>query len=308
MHLSSPDDIGMAHAVLSHYRNFETIKEAADALNMPRTTFRDWVKKARSFEGKEAPKILFWDIETSYMTIEYNTYDLKVGLKRHPIDHIKEDWFMLGAAWMLLDDKKPTVISVSPKDPRNDYEVVSTLHMVLSDADILVGHNSDAFDLKKFNARAIKYDLPPIPQKKTVDTLKVARKHFKFTSNTLRYIANYLGVSAKDESPNWKKCIEGDADELRYMREYNKQDVLVTKEVYLKLRPHISNHPNLNTYLALRDAKDERYDVCPSCGSHDLSRTPYHKYTQAGKYQLLQCGSCRSYSIDSKNRVKVTIR
>jgi DNA polymerase elongation subunit (family B) len=255
-----------------------------------------------------ALKILTYDVETSYMTLEYNSYDLRVNLKRHSIDHIKRDWWMLGAAWKWLGDKEVDCISVNPKDPENDYGVILKLHEVLSQADILVGHNSDAFDYKKFNARAILYNLPPIQPKQSIDTLKIARQNFKFSSNTLRYIADVLGVGMKDESPDWDKVIAGCPEALRYMRKYNKQDVIVTEKVYLKLRPYMKNHPNLNVYLDLKAPDGSPIPCCKSCGSVNILRSESHKYTRAGKYAYYQCGDCGSWSESKKNQVKVDLR
>lgn len=243
-------------------------------------------------------KLLFWDVETSTMELVYQSYELRTRLKYHPIDHIKRDWIMLGAAWK-YEDEKPKCISVSPQDPLNDFEVIKTLHGVLSDADILCGHNSDAFDYKKFNARSIFYDLPPIMPKQTIDTLKIARKYFKFSSNQLRYIANYLGLDAKDSSPDWDKCLAGDKAALRYMRQYNKQDVIVTEQVYKKLRPFMENHPNMNLYRPIYDTAGNPVDACPKCGSTDLVRQGF-KFTTAGKRQKYQCKACFGWTTEKR--------
>ena len=106
--------------------------------------------------------------------------------------------------------------------------VIKTLHDVLSEADIIIAHNGDKFDSKKFNTRAIAYGLPPIEPKKSVDTLKIARRRFAFTSNKLSYLAKFLGVESKDESPDWDKVLAGDEQELRYMRQYNRKEVNVS--------------------------------------------------------------------------------
>lgn len=304
MDLAFPEDEGMARNVLSEYQKYETVQDFATAIDKPWSTAKRWIDKARNLRSGKVkryiPKILTWDVETSYMVMEYNTYDLKVYLSRHSIDHIKEDWFMLGAAWKFLGDKSVGCISVCPKDPKNDYEVIQVLHDVLSQADIIIGHNSDAFDIKKFNARAIKHGLPPIAPKKTIDTLKIARQNFKFSSNTLRYICNYLGLEAKDESPNWVKCVEGDDEELRYMRKYNKQDVIVTEQLYLKLRAYMKNHPNLNTFTG--------EDNCPTCGSDELLIKQDHRHTRTGKYEQFQCAGCGAWCDEGKNSFKAGLR
>ena len=209
---------------------------------------------------------------------------------RYSIDAIEKDWIMLGAAWKWLGDKETKSVSVSPKRPENDYQVIEILHTVLSDADMLIGHNSDAFDYKKFNTRAIKHGFHPISPKKTVDTLKLARKHFKFTSNKIRYIANYLGVEDKDESPDWVKCISGDEEALRYMRQYNRQDVITTEQVYLKLRGYHQTHPDIG--LLIRDVTGSEVHTCPKCGSTSIQSRGkmYTVRTTKNRYSCNDCG------------------
>ena len=202
---------------------------------------------------------------------------------------------MLGAAWGWLDNKKIECISVSPQEPLNDYEVIKKLHEVLSEAECLIGHNSDSFDYKKFNTRAIYYGLPPVAPKQSIDTLKIARKYFKFSSNKLSYIANYLGLDAKNESPDWKKVIEGCPKELRYMRKYNKQDVIVTKELYLKLRAFHHNHPNINIKQT-RDSAGELITLCKHCSSPELVRTGDRILKSGRARRQFRCKTCYGHT------------
>lgn len=239
----------------------------------------------------KTPRILIWDVETSTMDILHRTYSLKIYKRYHDHKDIVRDWIMLGAAWKWLDEDEVGCISVTPSDSLNDRGVITHLHSVLSQADMLVGHNSDNFDIKKFNTRALYYGLPPVPKVKSVDTLKVARKYFKLSSNTLSYIADFLGADAKDESPDWDKCLEGDADELRYMRKYNKQDVLVTEQVYKKLRGWHDTHPNLNVMHETRDSKGYHVDLCKVCGSPNIVKNG-KSYTNAGVRQRYACRDC----------------
>lgn len=241
-------------------------------------------------------KTLIWDVETTDLELAIRTYDLKNYTRYFNPDTIKRDWSMLGAAWMFLDDDKAQAVSVHPDKPLDDYEVIKKLHSVLSEADILIGHNSDNFDLKKFNTRAIYYDLPPISPKQSVDTLKIARKYFKFTSNRLSYICEYLKVGAyKDNSPNWRLIIDGCPKELRYMRKYNKQDVLATKALYLKLRSYHHTHPNMNN-PAVRDVSGELINVCKKCQSGNVYKVKVRYLASGRARQQYQCQDCGAYS------------
>jgi hypothetical protein len=118
-------------------------------------------------------KILLWDIETSTIDLHIRQYDLTSRKGRHHYDTIHRDWNILGAAWKFLGDSSVRCVSVSSQNPTNDEYVVKKLHEVLTGVNILIAHNGDAFDLKKYNARALFYDLPPINHIHTIDTLKV---------------------------------------------------------------------------------------------------------------------------------------
>jgi len=239
-------------------------------------------------------KVLFWDVETSSMDLMIRTYQLKNYTSYFDPKLIERDWTMLGASWA-YDDEEPRVISVSTRNPLDDRKVVERLHKVLGKADALVGHNSDAFDLKKFNTRAVFYGLDPLAKKIRLDTLKMARKYFKFSSNKLSYICNYLGLEAKDESPDWDKCLEGDAQELRYMRQYNKQDVVATRELYYKLRGWHDTHPRMQDKV--RDIEGREVEVCKVCGSPELKKDGTRLVASGRRKQKFQCLSCGSYQI-----------
>ncbi len=220
-----------------------------------------------SIVDRKAPNILYWDVETSSIDIRYRTYDLGVKIKRFDPDTIERDWTILSIAWAFNDDPV-RCIGVSPQNPLNDKEVVRQFHEILDNADYIVGHNMDAFDLKKFNTRAAFYGLAPIGQKNSIDTLKIARKYFKFTSNKLRYVAKFFQIDQKDDSPDWDKCLEGNSESLSYMRQYNKQDVEVTRQLYKKLAPYHFTHPNMNSKSPVRDeAGDILENICPVCVS-----------------------------------------
>jgi len=248
------------------------------------------------------PRVLVWDVERSTFEHTARYYELKQRNLYLKPDKITQEWVLLGAAWGWLDDNAISVVSVHPEDPMNDYGVVKHLHSALERADVLLGHNSDAFDLKTFNTRALFHGFRPIAPKKKIDTLKIARKYFKFTSNKLSYIADYLGVDAKDASPDWNAIIEGCPDEIRYMRKYNKQDVKVTKEVYNKLSAW-DETLDLNSFRG-----GVRHIVCKSCGSSSVAARGYDRRgkTLKRRYSCNSCGRWSQYTMAELKRMGIT--
>lgn len=263
-------------------------------------------------EGASAPKILLWDIETMQMRIEMDTYSLKQYSKYLPYQSIKRPVTIFCVAWQWLG--QPIISSTSVlKDPRrfercywDDYHVVKTIHDLISQADVLIAHNGDAFDWKMFTARCLYHDMEPPKKPVMIDTLKIARKEFKVESNTLGYLCKFLGVEDKMHSPNWGKIAQGDVEEIAEAERYCRGDIRSLRGVYEKLRPHATSHANLNAIIAGEDTHK-----CPKCLHWDQLKKGFN-YTKAGKYQAYQCnvktGGCGGWSQDKKNLKKVDVR
>ena len=174
-------------------------------------------------------------------------------------------------------------------DHRSDEFLVKKLHQLLDKAEIVIAQNGDRFDIRKIRTRMIKYGLPPPSPFRTIDTLKVARRYFGFTFNSLNELAIFLGIKGKIKTNKelWFGCMEGEANALKKMARYNQNDVRVLKEVYLKLRPWITNHPNLGIY--------SEKNACPKCGSRKLERRGY-QYNNTTKYARIKCKDCAGWS------------
>lgn len=250
-------------------------------------------------------KILLFDIETAPSRGYY--FD---PYKEGNILWTDQDWFILSFAYKWFD-KKATHVKALPdykrynKDKNEDYNLVLDLWNLFNDADIIIGHNGDRFDIRKANARFIKHGLPPTPPYKTIDTLKVARKYFKFDSNRLDALGEYLGLGRKEKTGGiglWADCMQGDARAWNQMKKYNKQDVILLEKVYEKLRPWMTNHPNINIV-------DETLNACPVCGGLDLEKRGYY-YTQVSKTQRFHCLNlqCGKWSRGKSIRTALEIR
>ena len=92
---------------------------------------------------------------------------------------------------------------------------------------VLLAHNGDKFDIKKFNAACIKHDLPPVQERQTIDTLKQARKHFRFDSNRLDYLGRFLEVGEKMETGGytlWNDIVQAKYPEVGKAPDYDRMD------------------------------------------------------------------------------------
>ncbi len=226
-------------------------------------------------------KVLLYDLEVTRDRVEGygNKWEFKV------VKVLKYQELMC-YAYKWLGEKK--VHYVSRHYFATYREFVQSLADVLSEADIAIAHNGLGFDNKMSNRFFIKDDiLPPAPYK-SIDTLRVARGTFKFMSNSLRDLGEYLGLGTKAKITYAE--IETDFMENptpkveRLMSKYNRQDVVLLERIYLKMRPFIKNHPNLGD-IAMLDG------VCPKCGSEHLQKRG-HNTRRAGKVQRYQCMNC----------------
>lgn len=242
------------------------------------------------------PKIILWDIETSLMQV--STFTLYPKYISHHA--IIQDWSIICGCWKVLGEDKIYSTSVTDypktfkKDVYNDYHVVKDLREMLEGADIVIGHNGDKFDLKKFNARLIYHKLPPLPKIQTIDTLKQARKLAKFTSNRLDYLGKFLGVEGKmDTTPGlWDRAMRGDKAAIEEMVEYNKIDVKVLEDVYLALRSYMDTHPNI---------ADPHTMQCPKCGEREVVKHKLRVSASGVRRQQYQCNGCGGYFTDRKS-------
>jgi len=263
-------------------------REIARRLQMPKSTVNDFLQPLRAFEGNSDAKILIFDIETAPM----EAYVWSLWPKF--IDHgqIVQDWTVLTWSAKWLDEPHMMNASVDPSDPRDDFDVVEALWQLLDEADIVVAHNGDKFDVKRMNTRFFLLGLPEPSSYRSVDTLKIAKRKFSFSSNRLDYISKITdgpGKVSHEGFSMWKKCLNGDADALRSMQEYNDGDVIELERVYKELRGWDNRHPNLGVY-------SDNEMICPNCGSDDVESTGRFYTTQTQKYATYRCHGCGKIS------------
>lgn len=177
-----------------------------------------------------------------------------------------------------LDDKKRF-----RKNHRDDRLVAEKLHELFTEADIIVAHNGDAFDIKHANTLFAKHGLGPVPEKKSVDTLKAARKYFAFEGNDLGFLCRFFKVPSKLDKPDWIKITEGDAAETQKVVRYCKQDVLSLAGVFEKIKPFIHRLPSLRRYK-------DKIERCDSCASKRLNNKGSYFFN--GLYYRVKCMEC----------------
>lgn len=255
-------------------------------------------------KNKGEPRVLIYDIETApNLAYVWGKYEQDVIRYNH-------EWYMLCFAYKWLGEKQTHVVALPDfklykKDPQNDIEVIKKLYELFNEADVIVAHNGNSFDQKKSNARFIYHGLTPPSPYRQIDTRNIARQNFKFNSNKLDDLGEYLNLGRKVQTGGfdlWLGCMSGNMPAWNRMRKYNKQDVLLLEEVYLKLRPWMSGHPAMNLMSG-------NLDSCPKCGSPKLVKNGFY-YTKVSKIQVYRCAGCGGHPrsrIAKKSGTKVSL-
>ena len=242
-------------------------------------------------------KTLLFDIETSLMPVA--VFQLAGNDWIDP-SNILSERHLISVCWQWLGETKIHSVSLLDdpkrfaKDPHDDRFVAETFHKVLHEADVVVGHNSDSFDLRYLKTRMLVHGLSPIPPISTIDTYKVAKKHLMLASNKLDYIAKLLKVGKKMDTPKglWLDVLRGDRKAIKIMTDYNKHDVVVLGEVFKKLLPYMENHVNRELFGETG---------CPKCGSTKIQSRGVHRAISR-VYRRWQCQAkdCMSWFKSSK--------
>ena len=245
------------------------------------------------------PKILFFDIETA--PIRGYTW----GLYEQNVIKVIEDWFVLSYAAKFRDDDRFFYLDQRFANPvQDDFQLLCGIHHLISECDILIGHNSMKFDTKKLNARFIKHGLAPLNHYVQIDTLRIARKHFSFTSNKLADLAKFLSCDIEKSTHSkfpgftmWDECMKGNQESFQEMESYNKTDVDVLIAVFNKLAPW---EPTIN-FQAFYQRQ-----VC-QCGSEKFFKDGF-RFTRQGKFQIYRCHSCSKTFTTKENLIDKDMR
>lgn len=211
------------------------------------------------------PRILLADFESSpYVGVSFDRWDTRL--------HVTQNKHLMSFAWKWLGDDDAQVLSLrSFKDHyrrkanrADDSKLIAAFHKLHEEADLLVFHNGDKFDIKKAQDAYFRHGLRRPSKTASVDTLKVLKRHTLKCSNRLGDVCDELGIG--DKLPHtgmqlWLDCMAGDSDAWDLMEKYNLHDVDPLQEgLYLYLRDNnwIDNHPNMSAIVG-------RIAACPTC-------------------------------------------
>ena len=247
-------------------------------------------------------RTLFWDIETGLLSSWH--FSLGEQVMRHnqlvSKQNVKPKVHLPGKvqvvpiiciSYMWDTDTKATTIFPN-KTTLNSKNMLVKFDKLLNRADVVIGKNSDSFDVKHLNTHRLLHRLPGNPTwaRWTDDLEKQLRKHFRFPSQSLDYVSNLLGIGGKEkmEFGDWVAIMERRCHKaFKKFGSYNRKDVEDTKAIWDYARTHF-------------EARDESYHegVCSKCGSSKLVKYGTRK-RGATIYQRWFCNDHGGFSKDA---------
>ena len=166
-------------------------------------------------------------------------------------------------------------------DNLDDIRIANSLADLIRQADIIVAHNGDRFDLPKVNGRVALSGAEPLGPVDTIDTLKLSRQSFGFGYHNLDFLAEtFLGEKKiKTDWSWWEDVMSGDSVAMKRMVKYNKKDVVLLERVFHAIMPYVK------TLRRLFDGNGETI-TCSYCGGTKFEKRgerrtktmTYHQY------------------------------
>lgn len=240
-------------------------------------------------------KIVTLDIERQSAVVD-GVWDLKQNGYISP-NNIIEPARTICLAWKWLHKDE---VEFAAEWKGGSKKMVKKAWSVLDEADYVIGWNSKNFDCKHLRTEFIKNGMTPPSPHKDLDLMLVARRNFGFMSNRLSYVAQELGVGEKLATGGadlWRDLRYGSSEAKKeaklHMEAYNKQDVVLTEQLYHHLLPWVDGL-NIPIYTGIEGP------ACSNCGSNNI----HYRGVQVAatrSYQRFQCQQCGKWGRETKS-------
>lgn len=254
---------------------------------------------------------MFYDIETipNIGFFWRPGYKLQIG---H--ENILKERSIICICWKWEGDKKVHSLEwdhekigpIGLDTPSNDSDKAMLVEFAkeISEADEVVAHNGDRFDMPWIKGRCLKHGIDVDPFSKSIDTLAWA-KRMGFNSNRLDYLGKYLLGEGKihTDYDMWKQIlVNGCPKTMNKMIKYCKRDVELLERVYNELVK--LSRPKTHAGVL---AGGERWH-CAHCGSKNVQRSK-RRVTAAGSIShQMKCVDCGKYHSINDAQYRIFIK
>jgi uncharacterized protein YprB with RNaseH-like and TPR domain len=122
----------------------------------------------------------------------------------------------------------------------DDSKLLQELVKHLEEFDIWIAHCGARFDIPFLRTRLIRWNLPPLANRKLIDPVLLARNKLRMSYNSLKQIANHLGCNSKTEllGELWlQAALDGSTEAMDAIVQHCVEDVKTLDKVagYLKV-------------------------------------------------------------------------
>jgi hypothetical protein len=235
------------------------------------------------------PRLLVLDIETAPAELwGWALYNQNFG-----VEQIKADPYILCVGYQWLGEGGPECLTLWELGPEVMHARTREL---LQLADGVITKNGVKFDYPWIKAEFAKYKIAPPKLPTHIDLDKVAKKEFRFLSNKLDYILQYLDIGSKVDTGGfklWREVMEGKEAARKKMVRYCKHDVRQTGRLYNRLKGFITNHPAMRSLGST---------ACPTCQSKKTKKDGIRR-TACFHIQQHQCNDCGRYFSGTRRKV-----
>lgn len=244
--------------------------------------YRKYLKKSTTVTVQ--PKILIYDIETARVTANL----WWSGKQYVNGSQITNNPGVITIAWKWLGADKVECLKWDKK--QSDKKLIKAFLKEYNKADMVVGYNNDNFDNRWINARALKYNFEVNTFVKSFDIMKQSKRLFRLPAYSMNFLAKYTGVATKLQHSGlsmWEDIQYGTKKEakkaMKMMIEYNIQDIIVTEQVYLRVRKY------MKTPIHYGVLQGKKKNTCPTCGSSKIEKIKTTTTTAGTIQHIMRC-------------------
>lgn len=269
-------------------------KKVSKVFNVSKKVAFEAIQKAYRIKNNINPtknkifKRLFFDIETSPNIVLSWRTGYKINLD--PENIIKER-AIICICWKWENDEKVNYLTWD--DKQDDKTMLEIFSQIIIEADEVIGHNGDRYDIPWIRTRCLYHRIPLLPDIKSLDTLKKVKSRFLLNSNKLDYIGKFLKVGEKQDTGGfdlWKKiCLNNCNESLIKMVNYCKQDVVLLEQVYKEIENYIKHNSHIGSF------ETESVLSCPGCSSKEYNYIKKLAAPSGTISHQLQCSDCNKY-------------
>lgn len=243
-------------------------------------------------------KVLHWDIETSISKFYgFNTGKQYVG--HHQIVEGSETKIM-SIQYKFEGQKKvhSFVWDFNKKTLQgDDTKLLLAFVLVLNQADITVGQNTDGFDFKVLNDRLMLLGLPPFDHELSIDILKLSRKSFRKLSHKLDFRSKLFNLGGKHrmEMQDWIDIVEGRTTVETKMLPYGLKDVDDAQKIMYKEFNYYKKLPVKVERVIREFLITEEQPTCLKCEQNKQRKHDVKVFTKSKKHGIVyECLHCKS--------------